>query len=689
MEGRRQRAAGGQDEWKKVVLTALIAALIGLGAQQNVAEGYAKDYVKTHAISAQDAVQQYVDDAIIQIASQVSDTLCQETKTLEDLLKVYMSIFSKEPHLGLPIGELSLFDQVREIKHRIQVLKEAISSRHQILDEPMQKMGAGLPPPIFYSGSNDCAIASHCAIASMLSLISVTSMLLGYTGNAPPRSFSIVLGEFFKSAVKIRQDRCIVIEDIFKHLSTFLDILREQFPPYAPFLDRIFTLFSSKTFSKNKDGTCSPHEGSKEVLSYLKMLEESKESLGNSLQLALLSCGSEQVHSHLQMKPGAISAFCLPCESLNIDITTGEVLGRIPQIPFTAESMASFQLFGKTVGSGLQFDIASNLFAAICDTRGRNQNFSAEDAQNVGTSHYYLVIFTGGGSYFYVDSSRTNVQEISQEDFLRTVNDNGIVIFMRNRVEQEVPQQVAKIASQSHPSVRKHSTGGGAAAVPEQPAPSFRKPSAGGCGCADAEPSFGNAQASRQPRIHTTKEMWQAYNNCGAEVSAQPAPSSSKSSASGGAAAEVSHQSPPSFSHSQPSFDIPFVILASSLCASVFSKPDGFFRAIQQILEERGECPKRFQVTGLKIPSSCAESIQLYGSLPVSNDETTYYPFRGTTFVFNDRSVKKYDGSVDTLSIPHNKEKFSRELRKHWRDSKRILTGIQFEQCALKQIPSK
>lgn len=473
MDRRRREAAGGVGKDDRLVLTALIAALIGLGAQQNVAEGYANDYVKTHAISAQYAVQQYVTDAVIQIASQVSDTLCQETKRLEEFLKGYIRMFSKEPYLGLPIREmsLSLFDQFIEIKHRIHVLKDAIFSRHPIPEEPMQEMGAGLPPPIFCTGSN------HCAIASMLSLISVTCMLLGYTGNAPPKSFSIVLGDFFKSALKIRQDRCIVIENIFANLQIFLCLLGEQFPPYSPFLDRIFSVFSSRTFSKNSNGTCSLHEGSKEVLSSLKMLEESIQLLGDRLQHALLSCGSEHMHSHLHMDPRFISAFGLPCASLDIDLFTCVVQGLLPQIPFTAESMASFQLFGKTVGSGLQFDIKSNLFAAICDTQGRNSTFAAEQVDQAGTSHYYIVI-SYDGKFFLVDSLRTHVQEISQYLFLENVNVNGIVIFMRNQNSNP------ELSSSS--SAQKLSAGGGTAAVSAQPSPSCRKPSVGGG--ADAVP---------------------------------------------------------------------------------------------------------------------------------------------------------------------------------------------------------
>lgn len=312
-----------------MILTALIAALIGIGAQHNVAEGFANDYVRTHAIPAQHAVQQYVDDAVNSMASQVSDKLCRETSSLEYLVREYKRMFDKEPYFGIPIDTMSLFDQVEETRRRCELLQNATSSKQMIpdefesdkleSDEPMQKMRAGFPP-IFCTGSN------HCAIASMLSLISYVCMLIGYTGDAPPKRFSIRLGNHFKRSLKIRQDRCIVIEDVFKNLETFLRLLGEQFPPYSPFLDHIFSVFSSETFSKNSNGTCSLHEGSNKVLSSLKMLEESSiESLGDRLQHALLSCGSEHMHSHLHMDPRFISAFGLPCAGLDIDLSTDEV----------------------------------------------------------------------------------------------------------------------------------------------------------------------------------------------------------------------------------------------------------------------------------------------------------------------------------------------------------------------------
>jgi len=132
MDGRRQQATVS----KQLILTALIAALIGIGAQQNVAEGFANDYVRTHAIPAQHAVQQYVQDAVNSMASQVSDRLCQETSSLEDLVKSYKRTFGKEPYLGLPIGEMSLFYQVKETQRQCQLLQSAISSGRPIPEEP-------------------------------------------------------------------------------------------------------------------------------------------------------------------------------------------------------------------------------------------------------------------------------------------------------------------------------------------------------------------------------------------------------------------------------------------------------------------------------------------------------------------------------------------------------------------------
>jgi hypothetical protein len=629
MDRRGREAAGKKDDLKRLVLTALIAALIGIGAQQNVAEGYANDYVETYAILAQYTVQQHVNDAVNQIASQVSDTLCQETKILDEFLKKYIRMFSKEPYLGLPIGEMSLFDQVEEIRKRIEVLKKAISSRSPIPGEPEQKMGAGLPPPIFCTGSN------HCSIASMLSLISFVCILLGYTGNAPPRSFSIHLGDDFKSALKIRQNRCIVIEDIFANLDVFLQLLGEQYPPYAPFLDRIFSLFSLKTFSKNTDGTCSPHEGSNEVLSYLKMLEESIGSLGDRLQHELLSCGSEHVHSHLQMNPCFISAFGLPCASLDIDLSTDVVRGLLPQIPFTAGSMASFQLFGKTVSSGLQFDIKSNLFAAICDIRGRNQKFGAEDAQNVGTSHYYLLIRTGDYRYFFVDSSRTNVQEISQDGFLQNVNENGIVIFMRNSVEQEVPQQVAKISSQSPPSVRKPSAGGGAAAVPAPAAPPCRKPSAGGGAAAvPAQPSFVHSQ----PQFHPRKPAY------------------------------------------APSRIVEFDGSGISDLISQFA----LYNAVIRLAKLSGSSTSSFIVTKLTLvngdlTSACKEGVKVFGSFITSEEGRPEVRFRAIGFQFEDGTGVNHTGTAASLSDRTEKQKFMDRVNRKWQSS--MITAITFALC--------
>jgi hypothetical protein len=479
-------------------------------------------------------------------------------------------------------------------------------------------------------------------------------MLLGYTGDAPPKRFSIRFGNHFKRSLKIRQDRCIVIEDIFANLQIFLRLLGEQFPPYSPFLDRIFSVFSSRTFSKNSNGTCSLHEGSKEVLSSLKMLEESIESLGDRLQHALLSCGSEHMHSHLHMDPRFISAFGLPCASLDIDKSTGFVRGLLPQIPFTVESIASVQLFGKKVGSGLEFDITSKLIAAICDTRGRNQHFGAEDAQNVGTSHYYLLIRTGDYRYFFVDSSRTNVQEISQENFIQHVNDNGIVIFMRNRVEQEVPQQVAKIASQSPPSVRKHSTGGAAAAVPAPAALPCRKHSAGAAAASCPHPP-------------------------------------QRSSASGGGAAAVPHQPPPSFGHSQP----PCPPRKPAHLSSHMVAYDGsglyglnydfaLYDAVISFAKKSGSCISSFQVTSLTLvkdylETACKTGVQVFGSFIMSEERSQEIRFRAVGFQFDDNSVINHEDTAASLSNQMIKQAFVDRVNKKWQSSK--ITAITFARC--------
>lgn len=217
---------------------------------------------------------------------------------------------------------------------------------------------------------------------------------------------------------------------------------------------------------------------------------------------------------------------------------------------------------------------------------------------------------------------------------------------------------VAAVPAQPSPSSRKSSVGGGAAAVPAQPAQSSRKPSASGGGAA---------------------------------VSAQPAQSFRKSSASGGGAAAIPHQSSPSFGHFQPRqsrFDAPFVIKAESLSDSVFSTSDGFFKTIAKIVENFGNCPQYVKVTGLSIPSASADSIQLYGSFPVCKDDN-YYPYRGITFMFDDGSLIRHDDSVDSLSDPKNKTKFSEKLLQHWRNGNLVLSSIQFERCQLKPIPQK
>jgi hypothetical protein len=635
----------GLEKMEGQIRYALIANLISfVGASKDAAEKYASKYVRSHPISAEQSVDDYVQVAVNRMASDASDRLQVLSAKLEGLILQYRTDFEEDPYLGLPISQLPLFDQITQITAQIECLKEAISSSNALPDEPEQQMSPQDPLPVFCTGSN------HCSVAAILSLISYLCMGLGYTGNAPQRSLSDTLGDAFKGALGIRQDRCIVIEDIFKNLETFLQLLRENYPPYAPFLDRIFTLFSSKTFSKNTDGTCSPHEGSKEVLSYLKMLEESKESLGNRLQLALLSCGSQQCHSHLQMKPGVISAFGLPCASLDID-STGNVRGLLPQIPFTVKSMAPFPLFGKTIGSDSQFELQANLFAAICDTRGRNQNFGAEDAKNAGTSHYYLVICVGD-RYFFVDSSRTNVQEISQVDFLQNVNDNGIVIFMRNRVEQEVPQQVAKIDSQS-PLLQTPSAGCGAVSRPQPP----------------LKPSAGCATVSRpQPPQKTSA-------GCGAVSRPQPP---LKPSAGCGAAADQ-HQTF-SFGHAQ-STRHPEKYDGSEISGLRYN--GAFYDAITALIKKSASYPDSFLVNNLTLvwddlQKACNNGVWVSGSFGFS-DGPVKHLFRAVGFRFYDGTVVNHTGTAASLSDCETKTKFVERMNKKWRSS--MITSILFAKC--------
>jgi hypothetical protein len=194
------------------------------------------------------------------------------------------------------------------------------------------------------------------------------------------------------------------------------------------------------------------------------------------------------------------------------------------------------------------------------------------------------------------------------------------------------------------------------------------------------------ANSCLQPRIIPQKD---STGGGGAAVPALTAPFSRKSSA-GGCTPTVPHHSP-SFRHSQlrqPRFDAPFVIEAETLSNLVFSKPDGFLRAIAEIVGQLPNFSKYVEVTGLSIPSASADTIQLYGSFSLCKGDD-YYPYRVLIFMFDDGSLLQHDDSVDTLSDPKNKKNFSEKVLKHWRDSNRVLTGIQFERCALKQIPSK
>ena len=490
------------DLQKTIFLTGLISALVRLGAQQIFAESSANDYCEKVTNKKKISEKKVsVEDAVKEIVSEVADKLEKETKVLETQVKKYKSIFEKEPYLGQPIGEMSLFDQTTQIQHQIKSLKSAISSKTPILDEPKQKMGVGLPPPLFCTGLN------HCSIASMLSFISYCCFFLGYSGEAPSRSFSMTFGKLFKESLKVASDRCIVIEDIFKNLQQFLQLLKEQYPPYSPFLGRIFSTFSSRTFKKLIHGGCSPIEGGKNISSNMTILEESVETLSTRIQNALLSCGSEEVHTHLQMTPGVVSAFGLPCAMPN------DCGGLIPQVPLTANSLKEFKLFGTSL-DGCQFELKSRVCAAICDTRGRNQMIAAEQAKVAGTSHYYLIICKDS-VWYCVDSSRTNVFCLSNEDALKSINKNGIVIFTINEVDQQFQGNQAVSEKSSQRAV----CGGGAVALPSKLSPQ--------------------------------KSSQRAVGGGGGAVALPSKPSPQKSSAVSGTDAPIPHHPSPCFGHTQ------------------------------------------------------------------------------------------------------------------------------------------
>jgi hypothetical protein len=62
MDRRRQQAIDS----KQLILTALIAALIGIGAQQNIAEGYVKQYIEHNGMPSQVELESYLEEMVNQ-----------------------------------------------------------------------------------------------------------------------------------------------------------------------------------------------------------------------------------------------------------------------------------------------------------------------------------------------------------------------------------------------------------------------------------------------------------------------------------------------------------------------------------------------------------------------------------------------------------------------------------------------
>lgn len=635
---RRQKAAGG-GSCADSLLSMMIAALLRVGADQSAVKSVAKSIIRDRPIPAHCDMQKYADEEaqIFIDRDRLSNRLMREEDNVGKGIARYIRTFGKEPYFGLPIGEMSLSDQIKEIQRQIQVLNDAFSSGRPIPDEPMQQMGAGLPPPIFCTGP------MNCAIASMLSLVSTFCFILGYTGDAPQRSFSIQFGENFKESVLgFLASQCIVVEDIFKHLREFLDLLEVFFPQYSPYLGKIFSIFSSTTFRTLTNGACVPIEDGVRTISMFTILDEKQSesdqekpipfdlSLEEVFNLKVL-LGEEKVLSQTYLDPKILSAFALPCAMIN------DHRGLIHQVGFTDRIFRPFICNGPHM-NGTNFVLTQILSAVICDTRGRNQaispviddgdntvKYSSEEwlqrvARSAGTSHYYLVICKDD-VWFLVDSNRTNVQVLSREVVLQHVNVNGIMIFMCNDVEQRVqeeprlPQRVAKIASLPH-SPQKSSTD--RADVPEQPAQSSRKPSASG----------------------------------------------------GGAAAVPCHQYLPSFEHMQ-------VQSRKIIDGSNFPimDHDGAFydvmRTHLQTLPQSG-CPSTCKVTGLSLvlDDLCKHNVQIFGSFRVRKGSVNYR-YRVTSVRFDDNSEVKFLHSFDD---------FMDAIDAKWQQS--LITSVTLEECS-------
>jgi hypothetical protein len=227
--------------------------------------------------------------------------------------------------------------------------------------------------------------------------------------------------------------------------------------------------------------------------------------------------------------------------------------------------------------------------------------------------------------------------------------------------------QLGQFSSQSS------SARGGAAAVLEQPAPSSRKPSAGGGAVSrphlPLKPSAGGGAVSRpQPP--------QKPSAGGGAVSRPHLPL--KPSAGCGAAADQ-HQTF-SFGHAQSTHH-PEKYDGSEISGLRYN--GAFYDAITALIKKSASYPDSFLVNNLTLvwddlQKACNDGVWVSGSFGFS-DGPVKHLFRAVGFRFYDDTVVNHTGTAASLSDCETKTKFVERMNKKWRSS--MITSILFAKC--------
>jgi hypothetical protein len=89
MYGRRQEAAGGKHDWRSVVLTDVIASLIALGAQQDVAEGFAKKYIVHNQMPTQVELDSYLEEMVNQYLDTSHSKVKQPSESKAPVVQIF------------------------------------------------------------------------------------------------------------------------------------------------------------------------------------------------------------------------------------------------------------------------------------------------------------------------------------------------------------------------------------------------------------------------------------------------------------------------------------------------------------------------------------------------------------------------------------------------------------------------